>query len=130
MSKFSSFGGLVAKHWKIAVIVVLVAGIGYYHWDRTRTIEALRADVLTLEQNIANCKGALGSQNSVIDQSATRSKEVIALEKAVTQAAIELEQAKTQAAIERLQGKELAATCDGAIQELIEGARGDLKWPE
>jgi len=129
-SKFSGIGGILLKQWKLVLIVVLVAGIGYYHWDRTRTINNLRADIVTLEQNIANCKGAIGSQNSIIDKSSSAATEVITTEKEATQLAIEAEQAKTKAAIEALNNQQVAATCDAAVKEMIDKARGELKWPE
>ena len=126
--KLRSFGGFAARNWKLVIIVLLVGGIAYYHWDRTRTIEKLREEVQTLEQNIANCKGALQRQNSIIDQSSTRSKELLEQERQKTAAAIAAEREKAQRAIEALRGKELAQTCDEAVDELIDSAQEDLRW--
>jgi hypothetical protein len=128
--KLRNLGSVLAKNWKLVIIVVLVAGIGYYHWDRTRTIEGLREDVRVLEQNFANCQGAITRQNSIIDTAATAAKEVLEKERNDTAIAVANEKAKTQAAIDKLTNKEVAQTCEAAVIDMINEAHGDLKWDE
>ena len=128
--KFKNLGSFAAKNWKLVVIVILVAGIGYYHWDRTRTIDALREQVVDLKADFERCQGAVKRQNSVIDKLSTDGSTVLEQERKRAAEEIKKEQQKTQTAIDKLRKKETAQTCDAAIKELIDGAKGDLKWEE
>jgi len=128
--KFGNFGSLVAKNWKLVVIILLVAGIGYYHWDRTKTIEALRVEVTDLKADMARCTTAIDKQNLVIDKISSEGTALLAEERKRAAAEVEAVKQSTKGAIERLQNKATAQSCDAAIVDLIGTAHGELKWEE
>lgn len=128
--KFKSFGSFAAKNWKLVIIAVLVAGIGYYHWDRTRTIEALKQKVVDLEDDMRRCTGAINKQNSVINKISTEGTALLEQERKRAAEEIEAQKQRTKGAIERLQNKVIIQSCDAAIQDLIDEAHGELKWEE
>ena len=114
----------------LVVIIALVAGIGYYHWDRTRTINNLREQVADLKADMQRCQGAIKRQNSVIDNLSTKGTTLLEQERKRAAEEIKKEQQKTQDAIERLRNKETAQSCDAAMQDLIKEAQEGLKWEE
>jgi len=128
--KFRNFGSVIAKNWKIVVILALVAGIGYYHWDRTRTIEALEQQVSDLEKDMQRCTGAIERQNARINKLSEDGAALLEEERKRAAEEIEKQKQRTKGAIERLQNKATAQSCDAAIQDLIDEAHGELKWEE
>ena len=128
--KLRSFGGFLKVNWKLAVIGVLVVGIGLYHWNRSRIITNLEKEVARLKIDFANCQGALDGQNKVIDKVTTDTKKLLEEERNKTRAAIEAERQASKARIEGLRNRQLAQTCEGAIDELRQQAIGELRWEE
>ena len=128
--KIRKFGSFAFKNWKLVLIVGLVAAIGLYHWDRSRTIKNLQKDIIVLEQNIASCRGAIDKQNSIIDKVASSSKKLLEEERARAAAEIEKQKQKTKTAIDKLRNKEVAQTCETAIEDLIDEAQGGLRWED
>lgn len=126
--KFRGFIKILTKNWKVTLLIMALAIMGYYHWDRSRTITKQAATITHLTLEVAKCKGALSNQNAIIETVKQTGQQIIAEEKRKTAAIIAANKQKLQAAIDKLNNKPLAQTCEKAMLELLNEARGELRW--
>lgn len=121
------------KNWQLILIGLLVAGIYFYHANRSAKIESLQAEVVKLnkdlviaEGNFQACQGKLSQQNEEIKFWVNKGREQRDAIKELEGILSKTKQKYDQEA-KRILGENVPKSCQGAMDYLLKG-REDLKW--
>ena len=125
---FTKILPFLLKYWKEVLIAALVAGFLWYNHERTVTIENLQAQVVKLQKANEDCKAAIDTRNTEIDAQKKKSDEEIKKTQEQAAAIIAQKKKENDNLLKKLKEKPLATTCTGAIDELRQAPKGDLKW--
>lgn len=129
------FGEFVADNWKGFAIVILIVSIGAYHTRHINQIQSLNDTITELrdqlakeKQKVAKCHGALNTQNVIIDAVSQAGNQILAEERERAAKLAKENREVFAAHITNIINRPVAVDCAGAIRELVDAPKGDLKW--